>query len=174
MDMSTLLPHGACLLWKPGLIWLNAISDAMAALAFFMTAFVLTLFLWRRRREVMFSSVLWAFAIFMTACGATRLLSILTLWVPAYDIEGLAKGFLALISMALTAAMLLMRPRLVVTRSARNTFAQLIDDVAGVTLASASTLDADIRGAQTLRDSLSKGTTNERPDAFDPDKSSQR
>ncbi len=40
------------------------------------------------------------------------------------------------------------RPRLVVTRSARNTFAQLIDDVAGVTLASASTLEADIRGAE--------------------------
>jgi|SRR5215472_10886224 len=36
-------------------------------------------------------------------------------------------------------------PRLVVTRSARNTFAQLIDDTAGRTLASASTLE--IRGA---------------------------
>jgi large subunit ribosomal protein L18 len=33
------------------------------------------------------------------------------------------------------------RPRLVVTRSARNTFAQLIDDTAGTTLASASTLE---------------------------------
>ena len=40
------------------------------------------------------------------------------------------------------------RPRLVVTRSARNIFAQLVDDVAGVTLASASTLDASIRGAE--------------------------
>ena len=39
------------------------------------------------------------------------------------------------------------RPRLVVTRSARNTFAQLIDDAAGNTLASASTLEASIRGA---------------------------
>jgi large subunit ribosomal protein L18 len=38
-----------------------------------------------------------------------------------------------------------MRPRLVVTRSSKNTFAQLIDDVAGVTLASASTLDESIR-----------------------------
>jgi large subunit ribosomal protein L18 len=37
------------------------------------------------------------------------------------------------------------RPRLVVTRSARNTFAQLIDDTAGRTLASASTLDESIR-----------------------------
>ena len=33
------------------------------------------------------------------------------------------------------------RPRLVVTRSAKNTFAQLIDDTAGNTLASASTLE---------------------------------
>jgi large subunit ribosomal protein L18 len=39
------------------------------------------------------------------------------------------------------------RPRLVVTRSARNIFAQLIDDVAGHTLASASTLEAEIRQA---------------------------
>jgi large subunit ribosomal protein L18 len=37
------------------------------------------------------------------------------------------------------------RPRLVVTRSARNTFAQLIDDTVGRTLASASTLDESIR-----------------------------
>ena len=39
------------------------------------------------------------------------------------------------------------RPRLVVTRSARNTFAQLIDDTVGRTLASASTLDESIRAA---------------------------
>ena len=37
------------------------------------------------------------------------------------------------------------RPRLVVTRSARNIFAQLVDDVAGHTLASASTLEAEVR-----------------------------
>src|SRR5215472_11542792 len=39
------------------------------------------------------------------------------------------------------------RPRLVVTRSARNMFAQLIDDTMGNTLASASTLEASIRAA---------------------------
>ena len=38
------------------------------------------------------------------------------------------------------------RPRLVVNRSARHMFAQLVDDTAGRTLASASSLDADIRG----------------------------
>lgn len=39
------------------------------------------------------------------------------------------------------------RPRLVVTRSNRNMFAQVIDDTAGRTLASASTLEADVRKA---------------------------
>ena len=37
------------------------------------------------------------------------------------------------------------RPRLVVSRSSRHIVAQLIDDVAGHTLASASTLEADVR-----------------------------
>ena len=39
------------------------------------------------------------------------------------------------------------RPRLVVTRSSRNIYAQLVDDVAGHTLVSASTLEADMRRA---------------------------
>jgi len=38
-----------------------------------------------------------------------------------------------------------MRPRLVVTRSARHLFVQLVDDGVGQTLASASTMEADMR-----------------------------
>jgi large subunit ribosomal protein L18 len=37
------------------------------------------------------------------------------------------------------------RPRLVVNRSARHILAQLVDDVAGHTLASASSMEADVR-----------------------------
>jgi large subunit ribosomal protein L18 len=39
------------------------------------------------------------------------------------------------------------RPRLVVTRSARHTSAQVIDDTQGRTLVSASTMEADLRAA---------------------------
>ena len=39
------------------------------------------------------------------------------------------------------------RPRLSVHRSSKNIYAQVIDDVAGKTLASASTLEADLRSS---------------------------
>ena len=38
------------------------------------------------------------------------------------------------------------RPRLVVTRSARHVFVQVVDDSKGHTLASASTMETDLRG----------------------------
>lgn len=38
-----------------------------------------------------------------------------------------------------------LRPRLVVTRSTRHVFVQVVDDTRGATLASASTMEADIR-----------------------------
>ena len=40
------------------------------------------------------------------------------------------------------------RPRLVVTRSARHIYAQVVDDTVGHTLVSASTLDPSIRGGE--------------------------
>ncbi|SIR18824.1 LSU ribosomal protein L18P [Rhizobium sp. RU35A] len=47
------------------------------------------------------------------------------------------------------------RPRLSVHRSSKNIYAQIIDDVAGVTLAAASTLDAGLRS--TLKTGADKG-----------------
>ena len=110
--MSMLTPHGACLAWRPLLIWLNAVSDAMVATAFFSTALVLGYYVWRRRREVMFRPVFWALAIFAAVSGLTHILSIVTLWVPAYGIEGLSKIVLAPMSVAVTAIMLVAWPRL--------------------------------------------------------------
>src|SRR5262250_2966238 len=57
------------------------------------------------------------------------------------------------------------RPRLVVTRSARHMFAQLVDDTVGGTLVSASTLEAPIReaaGDKTAKAKLVGGLLAER------------
>jgi large subunit ribosomal protein L18 len=48
------------------------------------------------------------------------------------------------------------RPRLVVTRSARHIFAQVVDDTKGHTLVSASTLDSGIRTAEGAKKAKSR------------------
>ncbi|UQS85619.1 50S ribosomal protein L18 [Apilactobacillus apisilvae] len=49
-------------------------------------------------------------------------------------------------------------PRLNVYRSNKNIYAQIIDDVEGVTLASASTLDKDVSGANKTEQASSVGS----------------
>ncbi|WP_296632066.1 50S ribosomal protein L18 [Rhodoluna sp.] len=49
-----------------------------------------------------------------------------------------------------------MRPRLVVTRSARHVFVQVVDDTKGITLVSASTMEADMRKASGDKSEKSK------------------
>jgi signal transduction histidine kinase/CheY-like chemotaxis protein len=104
LNSSMYSPHGICLLWEPELIWLHVASDAVIALAYFSIPFALSIFV-SRRSDVEFGWVFWAFAIFITACGLTHLLSIYTLWVPVYGVEGLVKAATALASIV-TAAML--------------------------------------------------------------------
>jgi large subunit ribosomal protein L18 len=48
------------------------------------------------------------------------------------------------------------RPRLVVTRSLRHIVAQIVDDSAGRTLVSASTMDASIRGSEGAKSDQSR------------------
>jgi large subunit ribosomal protein L18 len=49
-----------------------------------------------------------------------------------------------------------LRPRLVVTRSARHVFVQVVDDTKGITLASASTMEAEMRKSADDKSAKSK------------------
>jgi PAS domain S-box-containing protein len=104
LDSSMFSPHGICLLWEPELIWLHVVSDALIALAYFSIPFALAIFV-SKRRDLKFGWVYWAFGIFIMACGLTHILSIYTLWVPVYGIEGLVKAMTAVASIV-TAGML--------------------------------------------------------------------
>src|SRR5581483_224721 len=86
LDSSTLSPHGICLLWRPELIWLHVVSDAIIALSYFSIPIALSIFV-SKRPDVEFGWVFWAFAIFIMACGMTHVFSIWTLWFPDYAIE---------------------------------------------------------------------------------------
>ena len=104
LDSSMFSPHGICLLWEPELIWLHVASDALIATAYFSIPIALAIFV-SKRRDLKFGWVYWAFGVFILACGFTHVLSIYTLWVPIYGIEGLVKAATAIASV-FTAGML--------------------------------------------------------------------
>ncbi len=98
IDGSDLTPHGFCLLWEPGLIWLHAISDGVIALAYFSIPIALIVFV-ARRRDLGFNWVFVLFAVFILACGLTHVMDIATLWWPAYWAQGIIKGVTAIASL---------------------------------------------------------------------------
>jgi hypothetical protein len=102
-------PHGICLSWRPGLVWLNVVSDATIALCYFSIPVVLGAFA-ARRRDVPHRWVFWCFAAFITACGSTHLMSIWTLWVPDYEAEALLKAATAFASIWTAAALWFLFP----------------------------------------------------------------
>ncbi|MBK5264020.1 MAG: sensor histidine kinase [Alphaproteobacteria bacterium] len=92
-----LTPHGFCLLWSPGLIWLHAVSDIIIGLAYFSIPLALYWFV-RQRSDLEYRWVFFLFVGFILACGMTHFMAILTLWVPAYGIDGLVKVVTAMLS----------------------------------------------------------------------------
>ncbi|WP_025037452.1 PAS domain S-box protein [Bradyrhizobium sp. DOA9] len=111
LDSSMLSPHGICLLWEPQLIWLHVVSDACIAAAYFSIPFVLAILV-TKRRDLKFGWVYWAFAIFIMACGLTHVLSIYTLWVPIYGIEGMVKAATAVASVFTAGALWPLLPKI--------------------------------------------------------------
>ncbi|MDB5437358.1 MAG: signal transduction histidine kinase, partial [Phenylobacterium sp.] len=91
LNPSGLTPHGFCLSWAPGLVALHAGSDAAIGLAYFSIPVALAWFIRERRDLRQYAWMGMLFGAFILACGTTHLFSILTLWVPAYGIEGLVK-----------------------------------------------------------------------------------
>jgi signal transduction histidine kinase/CheY-like chemotaxis protein/HPt (histidine-containing phosphotransfer) domain-containing protein len=109
-DPSGLTPHGYCLLWNPGLVWLHAVSDAAIGLAYFTIPFTLGIVV-RKRRDLVFWPVTALFAAFIFLCGIGHWLNLLTLWVPAYGIEGVVKGLTAVASLVTALTFWLLLPR---------------------------------------------------------------
>jgi signal transduction histidine kinase len=111
LDSSMYSPHGLCLLWEPELIWLHVISDALIAAAYFSIPVALSIFV-SKRRDVEFGWIFWAFAVFIMACGLTHILSIYTLWVPIYGIEGFVKAITAIASVVTAVILWPLLPKL--------------------------------------------------------------
>jgi len=84
------LPHGQCLLWQSGLLWLHALSDAVITVAYYSIPVTLLYFI-SRKRDVVFPWMFFLFGSFIFLCGTTHLVGIWTLWQPVYWLDGLVK-----------------------------------------------------------------------------------
>jgi PAS domain-containing protein len=96
--LADFMPHGFCMRWQPEVLWLHVISDGLIVLAYASIPFLL-LVVARRRKDIPFHWMLPAFSAFILACGATHLMSIVTIWNPLYQLEGIFKALTAVASL---------------------------------------------------------------------------
>jgi len=105
------MPHGMCFQWRPEILWLHVISDLIVAIAYFSIPLVLCVLLYKRR-QIPFKWLVILFASFILLCGATHLVSIVVLWNPLYQLQGLMKLATAAVSIATAVVLFPLLPKL--------------------------------------------------------------
>jgi PAS domain S-box-containing protein len=104
------MPHGYCYLWKPGLVWLHVVSDALIALAYFSIPIALIYFI-RKRRDLPFNWMFLCFGTFIMACGTTHAMEVWTLWHGTYWLSGGIKAVTAMASVPTAILLVHLVPR---------------------------------------------------------------
>lgn len=94
---TNFLPHGYCLLWRPGLLWTLVGSDLLIALSYFTIPIAILQFA-RRQPKLHFPAILVLFGAFILACGMTHVLEVVNIWRPMYEISAGTKAFTAIVS----------------------------------------------------------------------------
>ncbi|MDY6785311.1 MAG: ATP-binding protein [Cyanobacteriota bacterium] len=111
------MPHGMCYLWKPGLVWLHAISDLAIALSYFSIPAMLVYFVYKRK-DTPFLKVFILFAAFIILCGIGHLMEVWTLWHPNYWTTGIERAATALVSVYTALQMATLLPQFLSLKTA--------------------------------------------------------
>lgn len=91
------MPHGACYFWEPTTLWSNVLGDGVTSFSYFMIPGMLIYFI-KKRKDIEVNPLLVAFSVFIIACGLVHFLAIINVWNPLYDISGILKVLMALVS----------------------------------------------------------------------------
>jgi signal transduction histidine kinase len=92
------MPHGHCYLWKPELVVLHVLSDALIGAAYLFIS--VSLYALVRRIRVPFGGMILSFGLFIGACGLTHLMEVWNVWYSAYWLAGGVKAVTAVASVA--------------------------------------------------------------------------
>ena len=95
---SGYLPHGYCISWSTPLVLTYVISDMVIFLSYFSMPLAIGYFA-RQRKDFPYQWLLWMFAAFIMACGATHLMGVVVLWLPLYHLDAMFKAKTAVISL---------------------------------------------------------------------------
>lgn len=107
---ASFVPHGYCLLWRPDLVVMHAAADLITAISYFSIPAAIHVFI-IRRRDMDYSWLAWLFVAFISACGMTHLIGLVTLWQPVYGLQGLVKLAAAGVSLVTAIVMWPLLPR---------------------------------------------------------------
>ena len=105
------IPHGHCYLWKPGLVSLHVVSDAVIALSYYSIPLTLV-HLVRKRGDLPFDWIFLLFGSFIVACGTGHLMNIWTLWHPTYWLAGFLNAITAIISACVAVLLVWLIPKI--------------------------------------------------------------
>jgi PAS domain S-box-containing protein len=86
--VAGMMPHGFCLRWQPGLLFLHVGSDTAIGLAYVAISAILIALVRKNRADIPFSGFFVAFGAFIIACGLTHLVEVWTLWHADYWTSG--------------------------------------------------------------------------------------
>ena len=108
---ASFMPHGICYLWKPGLVGLHLVSNAIIALSYFSIPLTLVHIV-RRRSDLPFDWIFFLFAAFIISCGIGHGMDIWTLWHPDYWLSGYIRAMTALVSLITAIALVYLIPKI--------------------------------------------------------------
>lgn len=111
--MTQFMPHGMCYLWRPEILWLHVVSDAVIAISYFAIPLALLYLVQRKKQDLPFHWMFLFFATFIVACGATHVMNIWNVWNPDYWASGAVKAVTAVASLGTAVLLAPMLPRVV-------------------------------------------------------------
>lgn len=108
------MPHGHCILWKPGILFPMVVSDVLIFIAY--SLIPITIFYFVRNRTDLDSkakNLAWLFFAFIQLCGFTHLLTAWNFWHSEYELQVALKMTTAMVSIVTAIICLKLRKLLV-------------------------------------------------------------
>ena len=107
---SEFMPQGRSTLVRPDMTWLEVVSDALIAIAYFSILVTLVYFV-RNRRDLPYRWMFVTFGLFIFACGMTHLVEIWSAWHGSYRLLGGVQAAAAVASLATSIMLVRLAPQ---------------------------------------------------------------